>query len=109
VQAYLELMQMRIPDRLQYSVNIDPALHTLRLPPLTLLTLVENAVRHGIDPSEAGGRIDVGAQREAASGRIRLWVRDSGRGLDETKAPGIGLANLRARLAAVDGSDASLT
>jgi signal transduction histidine kinase len=109
VRAYLELMQMRMPDRLQYGIAIDPALLTLRLPPMTLLTLVENAVRHGIDPSEAGGRIDVGARRDDASGRIRLWVSDSGRGIDENKAPGTGLANLRERLAAVYGADAGLT
>jgi Histidine kinase len=109
VRAYLELMQMRMPDRLQYSIAIEPALHALRLPPMTLLTLVENAVRHGIDPSEAGGRIDVGARRDPSTGRIRLWVSDSGRGIDESKAPGIGLANLRERLAAVYGGDASLT
>jgi signal transduction histidine kinase len=109
VRAYLELMQMRMPDRLQYSLDIDPTLHALRLPPMTLLTLVENAVRHGIDPSETGGRIEVGARPEAATGRIRLWVSDTGRGIDESQAPGTGLANLRERLAAVYGGDASLT
>ncbi len=107
VRAYLELMQMRMPDRLQYSITIEPQLHALRLPPLTLLTLVENAVRHGIDPSESGGRIEVGAERSAAG--VRLWVRDSGRGLDETHAPGTGLANLRERLGATYGERATLT
>ena len=109
VRAYLELMQMRMPDRLQYSMAIDPALHALRLPAMTLLTLVENAVRHGIDPSEAGGRIDVGARRDATTGRIRLWVSDTGRGIDESKAPGTGLANLRERLAAAYGGRATMT
>jgi signal transduction histidine kinase len=109
VRAYLDLMQMRMPDRLQYSLDVDPTLHALRLPPMTLLTLVENAVRHGIDPSETGGRIDVGARREASAGRVRLWVSDTGRGIDESQAPGTGLANLRERLAAVYGGDASLT
>lgn len=59
VRAYLELMQMRMPDRLQYAIHLDPAAARLHCPPMTLLTLVENAVRHGIDPSEAGGRIDI--------------------------------------------------
>jgi signal transduction histidine kinase len=107
VRAYLELMQMRMPDRLQYSIAIEPPLDALRLPPLTLLTLVENAVRHGIDPSESGGQIEVGAERGATG--VRLWVRDSGRGLDETQAPGTGLANLRERLKAAYGERASLT
>lgn len=108
VRAYLELMQMRMPDRLQYSVSINPSLYALRLPPMTLLTLVENAVRHGIDPSEAGGRIEVGARREA-SGHTTLWVSDSGAGIDDKKAPGTGLANLRERLAANYGDRATLT
>jgi hypothetical protein len=109
VRAYLELMQMRMPDRLHYSIAIDPALHGLRLPPMTLLTLVENAVRHGIDPSEAGGRIDVGAARDATNQRVKLWVRDTGRGIDETQTPGTGLSNLRERLAAMYGGRASLS
>jgi hypothetical protein len=109
VRAYLELMQMRMPDRLQYRIAIDAQLHALRLPPMTLLTLVENAVRHGIDPSERGGRIDVGAQRDVGSGRVVLWVLDSGAGIDEKKPPGTGLANLRERLGAMYGGRATLT
>jgi signal transduction histidine kinase len=108
VRSYLELMQMRMPDRLQFTLNIDPALQALRVPPLTLLTLVENAVRHGIDPAEQGGAINVGAER-MADGSVRLWVSDSGRGLDDTQAPGTGLANLRERLAAASGGRARLT
>jgi signal transduction histidine kinase len=108
VRAYLELMQMRMPDRLQIALSIDPQLHALRLPPMTLLTLVENAVRHGIDPSEGGGRIDVGAGRDAATGRVRLWVTDTGRGVDANQAPGTGLANLRERLAATYAGRATL-
>lgn len=109
VKAYLDLMLMRMPDRLQYAVAIDPQLRGLRLPPMTLLTLVENAVRHGIDPSEAGGRIEVGARRDVATGRVHLWVTDTGRGLDESQPPGTGLANLRGRLAATYGERATLS
>ena len=63
VRPYLELMQMRIPDRLQDAMNVDPAALDVRCPPTTVLTLVENAVRHGIDPSEEGGRIDIDIER----------------------------------------------
>lgn len=108
VKAYLDLMLMRMPDRLQYALAIDPQLKGLRLPPMILLTLVENAVRHGIDPSEAGGSIEVGARRDVASGRVHLWVADTGRGIDVSQPPGTGLANLRARLAATYGERASL-
>src|SRR5258706_14957342 len=62
VRAYLELMHMRMPDRLQFEVHADAAVLAMRCPPTTLLTLVENAVRHGIDPSEEGGRITVRVQ-----------------------------------------------
>jgi len=108
VRSYLELMQMRMPDRLGYTVDIEASLRPLRLPPMTLLTLVENAVRHGIDPSEAGGRIAVGARRDVATGGVLLWVADSGRGLDEARPSGTGLANLRERLAAAFGAGATL-
>ena len=59
VRAYLELMHMRMPDRLQFDLQADKAALGLRCPPTTLLTLVENAVRHRVDPSEKGGRIEV--------------------------------------------------
>jgi LytS/YehU family sensor histidine kinase len=107
VRAYLELMQMRMPDRLAFSLHIDPALNQIALPPMTLLTLVENAVRHGIDPSERGGSIEVGAERDGPQ-RVRLWVRDTGCGLDETRPPGTGLASLRERLAAAYGGRSAL-
>ena len=63
VRPYLELMQMRMPDRLRYAMKVDPSVLAVRCPPTTLLTLVENAVRHGIDPSEDGGRIDIDIAR----------------------------------------------
>jgi len=107
VRAYLELMQLRMPDRLRFTLAIDPALTDLRLPPLTLHTLVENAVRHGIDPSEAGGTIEVGARPEADGGAL-LWVADTGRGIDDKRTPGTGLANLRQRLGSVFGERATL-
>jgi LytS/YehU family sensor histidine kinase len=97
VRSYLELMRMRLPDRLSYTLRVDPGLHDLPLPTMALLTLVENAVRHGIDPAEDGGAIDVGAER---SGEVtRVWVADSGAGMAEHAQPGTGLPNLRARLA----------
>lgn len=107
VRAYLELMHLRMPDRLQFEVSVPPDLLRRPFPPMALLTLVENAVRHGIDPGEDGGRIEVGG-REDADGRWRLWVADTGVGLTDNAAPGTGLANLRARLASAFGSAAQL-
>ena len=107
VRAYLELMQMRMPDRLHFVVQIDAAVLTRGVPALALLTLVENAVRHGIDPGEQGGVIEVGAAATAGDG-LRLWVRDSGVGLDPRAQSGTGLSNLRARLQAMYGAAATL-
>lgn len=58
-RSYLELMHLRMPDRLEFTIQACAESRTMRCPPLTLLTLVENAVRHGIDPSEVGGKIDI--------------------------------------------------
>jgi signal transduction histidine kinase len=104
VRAYLDLMHMRMPDRLQFSIAADPAALALRCPPLTLLTLVENAVRHGIDPGEEGGSIDIVAR--VWNGRCQLRVSDTGVGLQQTgSGDGTGLANLRERLQLAFGGD----
>jgi hypothetical protein len=107
VRAYLALMQLRMPDRLAFRVMADETLAGLRLPPLTLMTLVENAIRHGIDPSLDGGEIEVGARAEGP-GRVRLWVADTGVGMAESAQPGTGMSNLRERLAAFWGGAATL-
>ena len=107
VRAYLEVMHMRIPDRLQYVLHVDDAALALLCPPMALLTLVENAVRHGIDPSEDGGRIEIRANLRG--GRCRAQVIDTGAGLRQVRAGlGTGLATLRERLQLVFGQDAQL-
>jgi signal transduction histidine kinase len=108
-RAYLEVMHMRMPDRLQFVLHVDDAALGLQCPPMTLLTLVENAVRHGIDPAEEGGRIEVRVR--AQGGRCRIEVVDTGVGLApdaSTAGLGTGLANLRERLALAYGGDAQL-
>jgi hypothetical protein len=107
VRAYLELMHMRMPDRLQFALHVDEAALTLRCPPMTLLTLVENAVRHGIDPSEDGGRIEIHVQRRGE--RCVILVSDTGAGLGQAgNGLGTGLATLRERLRLTFGGDAHL-
>ena len=107
VRAYLELMHMRMPDRLQFALQVDEAALGVRCPPTTLLTLVENAVRHGIDPSEEGGRIEV--RVEVQDGRCRAQVVDTGVGLQKSSdGLGTGLSTLRERLQLVFGGDAQL-
>ena len=107
VRAYLELMHMRMPDRLQFEIHADEAVHALRCPPMTLLTLVENAVRHGIDPGEEGGRIEVRVRVQ--DGRCRAQVIDTGVGLrGSSESLGTGLSTLRERLELTFSGDAHL-
>jgi LytS/YehU family sensor histidine kinase len=107
VRAYLEVMQMRMPDRMQFMLHADAEALALFCPPMTLLTLVENAVRHGIDPSEEGGRIEV--RVDVREGRCRAEVVDSGVGLTHAGSGlGTGLSNLQERLQAAFGGDAQL-
>lgn len=107
VQAYLELMHMRMPDRLRFAFQVDDSARGLRCPPMTLLTLVENAVRHGIDPSEEGGRIDIRIQRQGD--RCFVHVRDTGAGLKPVNGGlGTGLSTLRERLQLTFGGEAEL-
>jgi signal transduction histidine kinase len=107
VRPYLELMQMRMPDRLQYAMHVDPSALKVRCPPTILMTLVENAVRHGIDPSEEGGRIDVDIARSGE--RCVIRVTDSGAGLHRSPSGlGTGLTTLRERLQLIFGDAAHL-
>ncbi|MEP7044146.1 MAG: histidine kinase [Dokdonella sp.] len=107
VRAYLDVMHMRMPDRLQFMLHADEAARSLHCPPMTLLTLVENAVRHGIDPSEEGGRIEV--RVTVKNGRCHAQVIDTGVGLQRPgNGLGTGLSTLRERLQLVFGEDAQL-
>ncbi|HEX6434774.1 MAG TPA: histidine kinase [Gemmatimonadales bacterium] len=102
--AYLEIEAARFEERLQVEWDIDPSALEARVPHLILQPLVENAIRHGIAPRTAEGRLRVAARRE--DGRVRLEVQDDGVGLSgvgRPAAPGVGLANVRARLAALYG------
>lgn len=107
VRAYLELMHMRMPDRLQFALHVDESALALRCPPMTLLTLVENAVRHGIDPSEEGGRIDIYVRRRGS--RCIILVSDTGVGLQPSgNGLGTGLSTLRERLQLIFGAATEL-
>ena len=107
VRAYLEVMHMRMPDRLTFSLNIDPGAIGVVCPPMTLLTLVENAVRHGIDPNEVGGHIQIDVQLTA--GRCVASVSDTGVGLKAIGTGlGTGLESLRERLRLAFSGDADL-
>jgi LytS/YehU family sensor histidine kinase len=93
--------------RLAYGIDAPKALRDARLPSLMVLTLVENAVKHGLSPLPDGGRIDV---RAIANGALlRIEVVDTGRGFTTSQGGGTGLANIRARLASTYGPGARLS
>lgn len=93
---YLQIMQARLGDRLRTELRLDPACADRPLPPGLLLTLVENAVEHGISPSLGGGTVQVAVDGDAHGTTIR--VRDDGVGLAPQWRDGTGLANCRERL-----------
>jgi signal transduction histidine kinase len=106
VKAYLEIQQIRMGRRLAFAIDVEEPLRSARLPPLMLLTLVENAIKHGVAPQPGGGRVDIRASVDA--GRLRVAVADTGAGFTKSAGGGTGLANIRARLAAQFGRDGSL-
>jgi|HubBroStandDraft_6_1064221.scaffolds.fasta_scaffold76556_2 hypothetical protein len=107
VTALLAIAAMRLGSRLRYQVCIDPSLRSLSLPPLLLQPIVENAIRHGIDPAIDGGEIRVDAERLGED--LILRVTDTGRGLTTGAPEGIGLSNVRARLAGIYGDKGRLS
>ncbi len=94
--GYLELMKIRMAGRLQIRVEADATARATPFPPLILLTLVENAVTHGIEPKPGGGTIAIVAQ--ADDGGLTVSVEDDGAGLTAGVSQGVGLANVRAQL-----------
>ena len=105
-RAYLDIHQLRIGGRLAFTIEVPPELAQLRFPPLMLLTLVENAIKHGIAPQTEGGTIAIRAY--ADDRRLRIEVRDTGAGLRVAAGTGTGLANVRERLKALFGAGARL-
>jgi signal transduction histidine kinase len=110
VRHYLAIMGARLGERLRHEVALDAAVQGIGLPPGVLLTLVENAVEHGVSRALGGGRIEVRAFRETGDGaRTCITVRDDGPGLSAPWSEGVGLRNVRERLAHRFGSAATLS
>ena len=107
VRAYLSILQMRMGKRLTVDIAVPASLNGLAFPPLMLPSLVENAIKHGLEPQREGGSVIISAQQ--GDGKLRLIVADTGRGFGETIGAGVGLANIRERLAALYGDAARLT
>jgi LytS/YehU family sensor histidine kinase len=106
VKAYLDILQVRMGNRLTVAIDLPGELAELAFPPMILMTLVENAIKHGLAPLAEGGRIYVVAR--VGDAVLEVSVRDDGAGIQAGDGGGIGLANIRSRLAAMYGDKAWL-
>ena len=94
--AYLDIQKVRMGSRLAIDIEVPEALRSAPMPSLMILTLVENAIKHGIGPQPGGGRIAIRAS--AHEDRIKIEVADTGKGFAAASGAGTGLANIRGRL-----------
>jgi sensor histidine kinase YesM len=99
VEAYLKIQQVRMGDRLRYTIDVPEALRNTSLPPMLIQPLVENAVKHGLEPRIEGG--DILIRAEDKTDGYCLVVTDTGAGMSEECLTGVGLTNVRERLEAL--------
>jgi len=109
ILPYLEILKVRMEDRLATEVDVPEGLRSAEFPPMMIQSLVENAIKHGLEPKPEGGTIAVKA--EIVHGKLAVTVADTGLGFGQaaTAGTGIGLDNIRERLKLLYGSRASLT
>lgn len=108
-RSYLEILRVRMEDRLQYAITVPQGLASAQFPPMMLQSLVENAIKHGLESKAEGGSLTITAN--IANGNLRVTVADTGRGFGASSQPGtgVGLANVHERLLALYGRGARLT
>lgn len=109
VRAYLEILKVRMEDRLQFAITVPQGLMSAQFPPMVLQSLVENAIKHALEPKPEGGSITITA--DIANGNLRVTVADTGLGFGVAGKPGtgVGLNNVRERLAALYAGRARFT
>jgi LytS/YehU family sensor histidine kinase len=105
-RAYLAIMQARMKERLAVQFNVPDFLNSAPFPPMMLQTLIENSIKHGLEPKIEGGTIEVRASVVGAT--LHVDVRDNGVGFDMHADDGVGLANIRERLRLLYGDRAEL-
>ena len=106
--AYLEILKIRMGDRLGMQVDVPQALRATPLPAMMLQTLVENAIKHGLEPRTGGGTVWIRARRDGDG--VAITVADNGEGFNaKTSGTGIGLKNVRERLRLRYAGDANLS
>jgi hypothetical protein len=108
VRPYLEILKVRMEERLQAQVDVSEGLYSADFPPMMLQSLVENAIKHGLEPKADGGSLSVSA--EVAHGKLHVSVADTGVGFARaaTAGTGTGLSNIRERLKLIYGDAAEL-
>lgn len=106
IRAYLHVMQVRMGARLQFAIDLPVRFQAVRIPSMLILTMVENAIKHGIEPSVNPGQIQIRIASDA--GNIRILTEDNGVGLSEVQTGGTGLQNSRERLQLMFGNAAEL-
>ena len=104
--AYLDVQKIRMGKRLAIGIDVPADMRDLPFPSMMLLSVVENAIKHGLSPLPDGGEITISAK--VREGSLRLVIADTGRGFSATEGAGIGLSNIRARLSSLYGSAAGL-
>jgi sensor histidine kinase YesM len=107
IAAYLEVLQVRMGKRLAWRIDVPPELAGFALPPMLLQPVVENAIRHGLEPKVEGG--EVALRAFGTPGRVCIEIADTGVGFAATTRGGLGLSNLRDRLRLLYGERAGLT
>ena len=108
VRPYLEILKVRMEERLQAQVDVSEGLYSADFPPMMLQSLVENAIKHGLEPKADGGSLTVSA--EVAHGKLQVSVADTGVGFARaaTAGTGTGLSSIRERLKLIYGDAAEL-
>lgn len=109
IKPYLEILKVRMEERLQTEVDVPEGLLSAEFPPMMIQGLVENAIKHGLEPKAEGGTLKVKA--EIVHGKLAVTVADTGLGFGRaaTGGTGVGLANIRERLMLLHGPKASVT
>jgi sensor histidine kinase YesM len=106
IAAFLEVLQVRMGERLRYSIDVPPELDSFTLPPMLLQPVIENAIRHGLEPKMDGGMVTMRARRKGP--QVIVEIEDNGVGFAATTRGGVGLSNLRERLRLLYGDRAAL-
>ncbi len=109
IRPYLEILKVRMEDRLRTEIDVPEGLLSAEFPSMMIQTLVENAIKHGLEPKPEGGALSVRA--EMVHGKLAVTVADTGLGFGKaaTAGTGVGLANIRERLQLLYGNKATLS